>query len=150
MKEIEDDFIKRLIAQSAPKQHRPVNREEQTLQTECVRWFRLQYRQYEKLLFSIPNGYYKSRITAIKAKAEGLTAGVADLCLAIPRGGYGALYIEMKQKGNYQQPNQKAWQSECERVGNKYVVCKSIYEFMREINAYMSLPPTMTMIHGTD
>jgi len=81
-------------------------------------------------------------------KAEGLTAGVADLCLAVPRGEYGALYIEMKQKGNYQQANQKEWQKACEAGGNKYVVCKSIEEFMKAVNSYMYLGNTLDYLKG--
>lgn len=114
--------------------------EEQQIQISCVKWFRMQYKSIGNLLFSIPNGYAKSKAAAGLAKAEGLTAGVADLCLAIPRGGYGALYIEMKQKGNYQQPNQKEWQRLTESVGNKYVVVRSIEEFMIAVNSYLKLP----------
>lgn len=128
-----------------PPKPRPIY-EEHEIQKNCVRWFRLQYRQYEKLLFAIPNGGARSKATAAQLKAEGVVAGVADLCLAMGRGGYGALYIEMKQRGNYQQKNQKEWQEICERVGNRYVVCKSIEEFMREINAYMSLPLNRNLI----
>lgn len=122
-----------------PPKTRPVQ-EESKIQSSCVRWFRYQYRQYSKMLFAIPNGGSRSKSEATRFKAEGVVAGVADLCLAVPRGWYGALYIEMKQKGNYQQPNQKEWQKICEESGNKYVVCKSIDEFMREVNAYMYLP----------
>lgn len=114
--------------------------EEHSIQANCVRWFRLQYRHYSKMLFAIPNGGFRGKATAGKLKSEGVVAGVADLCLAVPRGWYGALYIEMKQKGGYQQPNQKEWQKECEKAGNKYVVCKSIEEFIKAVNDYMRLP----------
>lgn len=48
-----------------------------------------------------------------RAKREGIVRGVADICLAIPNHGYGALYIEMKRpktfdhKATYQTPDQK-------------------------------------------
>lgn len=125
----------------------PRTDEEHEIQRNCVLWFRLQYRQYEKMLYAIPNGGFRGKATAAKLKAEGVVAGVADLCLAVPRGGYGALYIEMKQRGNYQQPNQKEWQKACEAAGNKYVVCKSIEEFMREVNAYMYLPSAKMLMN---
>lgn len=133
-----DELLKAIIrGDKKPPVKTPRVEEEHSIQCACVRWFRLQYREYADLLFAIPNGGFRGKATAAKLKAEGVVAGVADLCLAVPKGGFGALYIEMKQRGNYQQPNQKKWQAACERVGNKYVVCKSIEEFMREINNYL-------------
>ena len=136
-----DDLFRRIIESVDPKPKVSFARmeEEHHIQVGCVRWFRLQYPQYADLLFAIPNGGFRGKATAAKLKAEGVVAGVADLCLAVPKGGYGALYIEMKQKGNYQQPNQKRWQKICESVGNRYVVCKTIEEFMSEINGYLRL-----------
>lgn len=138
MQKVTDEFLRALIRgdKTPPKRIE----EEHNIQANCVKWFRLQYRNYASLLFAIPNGGFRGKATAGKLKAEGVVAGVADLCLAIPRGGYGALYIEMKQRGGYQRPVQKEWQEICERAGNKYVVCRTIEEFMREINSYMSLP----------
>ena len=138
MPKLSDEFIRALIT----GERTPTKRieEEHNIQVNCVKWFRLQYRSYSSLLFAIPNGGFRGKATAGKLKAEGVVAGVADLCLAIPRGGYGALYIEMKKRGCYQRPVQKEWQEICERVGNKYVVCRTIEEFMREINSYMALP----------
>lgn len=117
----------------------PLDFEESRLQSSCVLWFRTQYRRYANLLFSVPNGAKRSRRQGARYKAEGMVAGVSDLILLIPRGCYGSLCIEMKQKGNYQQKNQKEWQALAESVGNKYVVCKTIEEFMRAVNSYMSL-----------
>lgn len=62
----------------------------------CVSWFRLKYPAIGKLLFAIPNGGARSRTEAAIMKAEGVTAGVADLILLIGRGGFNALCIEMK------------------------------------------------------
>lgn len=147
---ISNEEFARLInkAQGVQPKKRQQFHEEHEIQTGCVKWFRLQYPKYAKMLYAIPNGSYKSRAAAGMMKAEGLTAGVADLCLAVPRGCYGALYIEMKQKGNYQQANQKEWQKECEDAGNRYVVCRSIEEFMREVNAYMRLGTPLEDIRG--
>lgn len=121
------------------KPRAPQIKEEHNIQTSCVKWFRLQYPQYANLLYAVPNGSYKSRAAAGMMKAEGLTAGVADLCLALPRGRFGALYIEMKQRGNYQQQNQKEWQRLCEKNGNIYKVCHTIEEFMITVNEYLRL-----------
>lgn len=69
---------------------------EHDLQVQCVNWFRLMYPQYAQLLFSIPNGGYRSKTTARYMKAEGQLAGVPDLLLAIPMHKSHGLWIEMK------------------------------------------------------
>lgn len=51
---------------------------------------------------------------------------------------YHALYIEMKKPGSYQRPEQKEWQKNCEKYGNKYVVCKSLDQFRDEVNNYLN------------
>ena len=137
IKNISDAEFRRIVNGTDTKINRTY--EEHDIQSACVKWFRKQYNQYALVLFAIPNGSYKSKTSAAKMNAEGLTAGVADLCLAVSRGGYGALYIEMKRQGGYQKPNQKEWQERCEAAGNKYVVCRSILEFMQEVNSYLSL-----------
>ena len=112
---------------------------ESQLQRQCVAWFRLQYPKHARLLFAVPNGGRRSRIEAAIMKAEGVTAGVSDLILLEPRGGYGALCIEMKTKesGSGQTEKQKEWQAATEAAGNKYVVCRSLDSFMAEVTKYM-------------
>lgn len=48
-------------------------------------------------LFAIPNGGARSGVTAARMKAEGVKAGVPDICLPMTRGGYAGLYIELKR-----------------------------------------------------
>ena len=123
--------------------------DEHNLQVACVRWFNLQYPQYRGLLFAVPNGSYRNLVTAAKLKAEGVTPGVADLLLLVP--GFGiselkdgylakechALCIEMKTKRGYQSQAQKEWQKKVEEYGYKYAVCRSVEEFIKEINYYL-------------
>ena len=52
------------------------------------------------LLFAVPNGGKRSRIQACILKGEGVRAGVPDLFLAVARGGYHGLFLELKtEKG---------------------------------------------------
>jgi hypothetical protein len=60
-----------------------------------VRWYRLQYTQYAKYLFAIPNGGVRHIGTAIKIKDEGGMAGVSDLFLMIPKAGWHGMWIAM-------------------------------------------------------
>ncbi len=110
---------------------------ESRLQSGCVQWFRLQYPSLAKLLIAVPNGGRRGKIEASIMKGEGVTAGVSDLLLLIPRKKYGCLGIEMKIKGNYQSVSQKQWQERFEAGGNKYAVCHSLDEFMSVIKDYL-------------
>ena len=107
------------------------------LQTACVEWFKLQYPRLAPLLFAVPNGGRRNTIEAANLKRQGVRAGVADLILLFPKGGHGSLCIEMKYKKGRQQVSQKDWQRVAEAAGNKYVVCRSLEEFMREVKNYL-------------
>lgn len=113
---------------------------ESRIQQECVRWFRLQYPKLWNLLFAVPNGGWRGPVEARIMKAEGVTAGVADLLLLCPNGTYHGLCIEMKtgMKGSKQSAYQIAWMQEVTNVGYKYVVCRSFDEFKDAISAYLA------------
>ena len=113
---------------------------ESEIQQSCIRWFQLQHRALweDGVLFHIANEGIRLGGQGRRVKREGIVRGVADLCLAMPRHGYGALYIEMKRPDRYQSPEQKTWQKNIVRHGNKYVVCKSLDEFVVTINRYLA------------
>lgn len=112
--------------------------EEHRIQVACVRWFRLQYPKLGSVLFAIPNGGRRDAVTGAKLKDEGATAGVSDLILLKSNRFYGALCIEMKKPGGSQSSAQKEWQKEVEAMGNKYVVCRSLEEFMKVVEEYFA------------
>lgn len=113
---------------------------ESQIQQSCINWFKAQYPRLwqDGVLFHIANEGVRLGGSGNRAKKEGLVRGVADLCLAMPRKGFGALYIELKKPGCYQRPSQKTWQESMERHGNKYVVVKSVESFMRVIQEYLN------------
>ena len=51
-----------------------------------------------RLLYHVPNGGKRSIVTAAKMKRAGVRAGVPDLFLAMARGGFHGLYIELKRR----------------------------------------------------
>lgn len=112
---------------------------ESRLQTACVTWFRMKHRNLAKLIFAVPNGGARSKIEAAIMRGEGVTAGVSDLILLVARGGFNGLCIEMKteSRGSRQSDDQKAWQALVEAQGYKYIVCRSLDQFMSEINNYL-------------
>lgn len=113
---------------------------ESQIQKNCVTWFRLQYPKIGRLLFAVPNGGARSAREAAIMKGEGVTAGVADLILLYPSGGYHSLCIEFKttSKSSRQTPMQKDWQALAEANGNRYVVCRSLEEFIEIVQKYLS------------
>lgn len=110
---------------------------EATLQSNCVRWFDLQYPQLSPLLFAVPNGGSRNKIEAVGLKRQGVKPGVADLILLFPRGGHGALLIEMKYGKAQQRDSQKKWQRTAEAAGYRYVICRTLDEFMLVVNNYL-------------
>ena len=112
--------------------------QESVFQRNCVAWFRLQYPALATMLFAVPNGGGRSRVEAAIMKGEGVTAGVADLLLLVPRGGFASLCIELKTQTGRQAPSQKAWQKAAENAGNRYVVCRSFEDFQAQVRAYLA------------
>lgn len=136
------------------KSRRRTEHTESNLQRQCVEWFRRQYRSHAMMLFAVPNGGGRSKVEAGIMKAEGVTAGVSDLILLEARGSYGALCIEMKTKkrGSRQEKSQKEWQAVAEEFGNKYVIVRSLEEFMKVVKSYMDEPLShgRVIIRGMD
>ena len=149
----EEIWRKAQAEQGATKSRKPQQHRESRLQESCVTWFRLQYPKLALLLFAVPNGGKRTHRTIVRAgrvityspeaqqmKKEGVTAGGADLILLTPSKGYGSLCIEMKttERGSEQRESQKAWQQAAEQGGNKYVVCRTLEEFMAAVKDYLT------------
>ena len=103
--------IQEIITGKVTKRSRP-SHPESRLQCSCVQWFRLQHPDKRLLLFAVPNGGFRIASEAARLYAEGVVPGVSDLIYLEPRGGYGALCIEMKTTltGSRQSDRQKEWQ----------------------------------------
>jgi hypothetical protein len=61
-----------------------------------VAWFRATFQDLADLFFAIPNGGKRDPVTAARMRDEGVTPGVPDLFLAVPRGDKAGLFVEMK------------------------------------------------------
>lgn len=123
---------------SANKVKRHQNDLEHRIQVSCVNWFDWTHRDISKSLLSFANGGKRDAVTGAKLKAEGVRAGAPDLILLLPRGKYHALAIEMKTPKGRQSPAQKEWQAYFESMGGKYVVCRSLEEFIEAIESYLN------------
>lgn len=124
-------------------QKKPRKNIESKIQQSFIKWFSLQYPQYDKLLFAIPNGGKRGKITASIMKSEGQKRGVADLFLSIPKRTYSelgyknGLYIETKTDTGKQSKEQIEFQKAVELQGYQYTICRSIDEFIKTIKDYL-------------
>ena len=131
-------FDEMMAAMNHNTRKRPAD-EEHRIQCACVRWFNVQYPKLNGRLFAVPNGGRRDATTAAKLKAEGVVPGVADLVLLISNRDYGALLIEMKTPKGRQSDSQKKWEKTvCANAEYKYVVCRSLDDFIREVGSYLS------------
>lgn len=111
---------------------------ESNTQIACVRWFRYQYPKLRKLLFAVPNGGARDRVTGAILKAEGVVAGVADLLLLVPSGPYHGLCIEMKTKEGRQSDSQKEWEQAVTAQGYAYSLVRTFADFKGTIETYLA------------
>ena len=129
-----------LQGQAKATKSAPRKDDEHQLQVACVNWFHAQpqYKRLYNLFFAVPNGGARSKMTAAKLKAEGVKRGVADLLLIVPSGTYYYLAIEMKTSTGTQSDSQKEFQKSVDIVGGKYVVCRSLEQFIHAVQSYMN------------
>ena len=105
---------------------------ESRLQSECVKWFRLQYPK--EIIFAIPNGGNRDAITGAILKREGALSGVADLFVMRSSGKWHGLFIEMKSgKGKLSESQVRFGESALSRdylyaIVNSFDTFRSIVE----------------------
>lgn len=81
-----------------------IERDEQAAVFEWAEWKANQDPAY-RLMYAVPNGQYRPG----QRPEPGLKAGVPDICLPVPRGGYHGLYLELKVGDNQPTAKQEWW-----------------------------------------
>lgn len=97
-----------------------------------------QYPQFEHLLFAIPNGGERNKIVAAKMKATGTKAGVHDIFLSVPRGGFHGLYIELKKIGGKPKREQLEFMDAARREGFAACIVEGWEAARQAILSYMN------------
>lgn len=109
-------------------------------QRALMAWVRVSAGRYPELqaLYHIPNEGKRTHRQGADLRRQGMSKGVPDLCLPVPRNGYGALYIELKRKrGGRLSDDQRRWLDLLNRLGNRAIVCKGWEEAARELRRYL-------------
>ena len=118
-------------------------------QAALFEWADLQENTYPDLhwLYASANGGYRHKATAGRMKASGVKSGVPDIHLALARGGYIGLWIEMKYGKNKPSAAQLEWIAGMQDAGHRVLVCWDWERARAEILAYLAMPPTRTTIN---
>ena len=112
--------------------------EEHQLQCAEVRYMRGVHRDLSHVFFCVPNGQKRTSRQAAWLHEEGLVNGVSDMILLKPNSKHGYLCIENKTKKGKQSAEQKIFQQEVEKHGGKYVIIRSLDEFIETIESYLN------------
>ena len=122
-------------------------------QVALIKWVRAVQNAYPilKLLYAVPNGGDRNLRVAQKLKAEGVLAGVADLCLPAARRGYHGLYLEMKSEEGVATEEQKEFLRGVSAEGYCAVIAQGVDEARATLEWYIGLtghePPS---VHKTN
>ena len=90
------------------------------------------------LLFHVPNGEKRAKVTAVRLQTQGVKPGVPDLSLPVARHGYHGLWIEMKTNGGRVSPAQRAWIDALRAQGYRVAVCYGWEAARDEIETYLT------------
>jgi len=97
-------------------------------------WAQQNTKHYPELscMYAIPNGGQRNKAVAANLKAEGVKAGVPDICLPVRKSHSGSLYVELKRpvnsrksgrkKGTVQQV-QSEFMDKLKSTGQSVIVC---------------------------
>lgn len=115
--------------------------EEHQHQSAFFTILRLNYRRFPELrfIFAVPNAAKRNPPLAAYLVAEGLTAGVPDVIVPMPRRGYHAAFIENKIGNNKMSPAQIKFRDFL--IGEGYFVkaCYSVTEQTKTLEWYLKI-----------
>jgi hypothetical protein len=120
----------------------PTEHEEQVIVIDWWQYACKRYKLPEFALFAIPNaGAGAQSGQAGKMKAEGARPGIPDLCLALPRGEFHGLYIEMKRRhGSRVSVEQREVMGYLTRAGYLCALCHGANAAIQAIENYAQAP----------
>lgn len=116
---------------------RPLH-EESDLQIDLIRFYDKNVSPADALCYAVPNGEARDEVTGGILKAQGVRSGVSDLVILTPNAR--STYVELKlpkrvvmgvqKEKTYLKPEQKAFKERIEALGFRYVVVRSLVEFV--------------------
>jgi hypothetical protein len=121
------------------------SRKEQALQKQIIDYVRyaMRYngRPLTDWLFHVPNGGARSVVEGAIFKGLGVKPGVPDLVLPILSGGYGGLWIELKDQDRPLTDAQSDYHQRLREAGQCVTTSRSLDEVVQLISSYMLKAP---------
>jgi hypothetical protein len=115
-------------------------------QAELIREFERLYPQYAAYLFAIPNGgSRRNKFEGYRLKAQGVKAGVSDLFLPVPRGGFHGIWLEFKAAPPFDAAvtdSQKEWLAKMKGQGYDAHLAKGVAAALEVLAHYLQKAPT--------
>ena len=135
-----DSLIKKALAkQPTVKPRTKRNAQPEAIeQAKVIDWAKANERNYPylQLLHCSLNGVKMTKAQAVRAIAQGMKKGVADLFLPVKQGGYGGLYIEMKSAKGRISIEQSKFLKDVSDNGYAAFVCYSADDAIKRIEDY--------------
>jgi hypothetical protein len=130
-----------LLAKLGVKRRAKPRELERAHQVALIKWVRAVKATYPalRLLYAVPNGGDRNLRVARKLKAEGVLAGVADLCLPAARRGYHGLYLEMKSEEGVATEEQKEFLRGVSGEGYCAVIAQGVDEAKATLDWYLGI-----------
>jgi len=111
-------------------------------QVVFVRWLELCLPEMFDLATAVPHGGHRTKATAGKLKAEGVSGGYPDILIDLPRGRYHGLRIEMKKRDappSATSREQLAWHDRLRHAGYHVAVAYGADEACQIAQEYWEL-----------
>lgn len=125
-----------------PKRKKRDNEESRTQMALC-RWWAVAHKGFgvpEQMLFAVPNGGRRDVIGAAILKKEGQRNGVSDLMLAVARGKFHGLFLELKTATGRLSPAQHGFIAGATMQGYAAYTCYSYDDAVILITNYLTKP----------
>lgn len=132
-----------------PKRHYTATEEDliQIAYFDLVRAYKDKYEDLA-MIYAIPNGLKLHPLTAQKAVDSGLTKGILDINIDVPRGTYHGARIEMKTSKGYLTKEQKNYKLRYTNQGYLAVVCRSTQDAWLFTLDYLGLVGLKNFYYG--
>lgn len=115
------------------------NKSEAAIQAKCFQWFHNSHEHLRGLLYHVPNGEYRDKITATKLKAMGVVPGIPDMVFHYNSNTY---FFEFKKpKSGKASENQKKIHEKLEEQGFAVWIIEDFYRFKDVIFSLIESKP---------
>lgn len=106
-------------------------------QVALFQWLKLKHPSQYAVTYATPNAGKRTPRQGAYMKAEGLKAGVPDICMAVASGGYHGLYIEYKTAKGKPSESQLEWMGNLTANGYQAKICYGLDDAMKTISDYI-------------